>query len=87
VDGKSASVKVSTSSQGDEEKMLNIVYPHGKAVVHDLLLGVFLVGATFDLQTGFSLAVADAAVLVVVLLVLAVFRRRSKPSRRSLSLV
>lgn len=76
VDGKSASVKVSTTSQGDEEKNVNLVYPHGNSIVHDPVLGVLLVGAPFYLQAGFLLGVAAVIVVAVVAFV---FLRRRRP--------
>ncbi len=78
VDGKSASVKVSATSQGDEQKSLSIVYPHGKSIVHDPTLGVFLVGLPFYLQSTFIIGVAAAVILIVIAAVLVRSRRTRK---------
>jgi hypothetical protein len=63
VDGASSAVKVSTSSQGDEAKTLDLIYPHGTSIVHDPTVGVFLNGAAlvpFYLQPTFMLEAAAA---------------------------
>ncbi len=78
VDGKSATLKISATSQGDEEKTLNVVYPHGKSIVHDPVLGVFLVGVPFYTQTNFIIGVAAVAILVVAVSVVIVTKKTRK---------
>ncbi len=78
VDGKSVSVKVSATSQGEEQKSLNIVYSHGNSIVHDPTLGVFLVGLPFYTQTNFIIGVAAVVILVVTVSVVIVTRKTRK---------
>jgi hypothetical protein len=75
VDGKSSTVSVSATSQGDEDKVLNLVYPHGTSIVHDPMIGVFLGAVPFYLQPTFMLGAA-AAVAVVAALSVAMLSRK-----------
>ena len=78
VDGKSASVKVSATSQSDEQKSLNIVYPHGNSIVHDPMLGVFLVGVPFYAQTNFIIGIAAVVIMVIAVSVVIVAKNGRK---------
>jgi hypothetical protein len=80
VDGASvatSNVKVAVTSQGDEAKTISLVYPHGKAIIHDPMIGLSIGTTPFYLQSTFLIAVA--AVIVVLAAVL-VTRRRGKQS-------
>jgi hypothetical protein len=68
-------VKFSVTSQGDESKTLNIVYPHGTTIVQDPMLGLSLSPVPFYLQTAFLLGAGAAAVVVAVLSVITVAKR------------
>jgi hypothetical protein len=74
VNGQSATVKVSTTSQGDELKVLNLVYPHGSSIVHDPVIGVFM-GVPFYVQPTFMLGAA-AAIAVVAAMSVAIVARK-----------
>jgi hypothetical protein len=69
-------VKSSITSIGDEDKTLNLIYPHGASIVHDPIIGLVL-GATTPLylEPTFLLGASVAAVLTVVGLV-AITRRK-----------
>jgi hypothetical protein len=65
----SSPVKFSVTSQGDEAKTLNIIYPHGSSIVHDPTIGVFLGSVPFYLQPTFMIGAAAAVAIVAALAV------------------
>jgi len=82
VDGSSvasSSVKVGVTSQGDEAKVLNLVYPHGKIIVHDPVIGLSIGGAPFYLQPAFIIGAVVVAAVVALATVLVVKRKQRGP--------
>ncbi len=78
VDGKSVSVKASATSQGEEQKSLNIVYPHSSSIIHDPTLGVSLVVQPFYTQTNFIIGVTAVVILIVTVSVVFISKKTRK---------
>jgi hypothetical protein len=74
----SSPVKFSITSQGDEAKTLNIVYPHAQSIVHDPTIGVYLGSVPFYVQPTFMIGAATVIAIAAALSVAMVARRLRK---------
>ncbi|MDH2901615.1 MAG: hypothetical protein PXY39_11660 [archaeon] len=80
VNGQSYSspIKSSITSQGDEAKTLNLIYPHGQSIVHDPTIGVYLGSVPLYLQPTFMIGAAAVIAIVAALSIAMVSRRIRK---------
>jgi len=68
----------SVTSQGDDAKTLNIVYPHGQSIVHDPTIGVYLGSVPFYVQPSFMIGAAAVIAIASALSIAMVARRLRK---------
>ena len=74
----SSPLKSSVTSQGDDAKILNIIYPHAQSIVHDPTIGVYLGSVPFYVQPTFMIGAAAAVAIVAALSIAMVARRIRK---------